>query len=173
MIDALVRRVNAVFPSSASPTWPLALARIAMGVLWLFSLRWKLPPDFEASDQTGLREWLELEVEHAAFGFYGDLIDAVVLPNFTLFAWLVFLAELAVGLGLLFGLYTRTAAALGLLMSVNLLIGLLDVPGEWPWAYLMMIMWHGAILVSNAGSLWSVEAQLNRSLPANLSNAKA
>ncbi len=113
MIDALVARVNKLFPHGTSPTWPLALARMALGLLWLASLRWKLPPNFEASGQTSLREWLELEVEHAAFGAYGDLIDAVVLPNFTFFAWLVFLTELVVGLSLLLGIGTRIAALVG------------------------------------------------------------
>lgn len=140
-----------------APLWPLALARILMGLLWLGTLRWKLPPNFDGGSETGLREWLQLEVDHAAFGFYGDLIESVVLPNFTLFAWLVFLAELAVGLSLLFGLFTRAGALLGLLMSINLGIGLLEVPGEWPWSYLMMAMWHGALLVSNSGTLWGLD----------------
>jgi len=88
MISDFVDGVNARFPAGSNDTpavvWPLALARIAMGALWLASLRWKLPPDFESSTQTSLREWLELEVDHAAFGFYGDLVESVVLPNFTL-----------------------------------------------------------------------------------------
>ena len=154
-------RVNELLPRGTSPTWPLALARMALGLLWLASLRWKLPPDFEASGQTSLREWLELEVEHAAFGPYGDLIDAVVLPNFTFFAWFIFLAELAVGLSLLLGVGTRIAALVGLAMSANLLIGLLEVPGEWPWSYLLMIMWHGTILVSSAGTMWSLSALIS------------
>jgi uncharacterized membrane protein YphA (DoxX/SURF4 family) len=139
------------------PRWPLALARMLMGLLWLGSLRWKLPPDFESSNETSLREWLELEVEHPFLGPYGRFIESVVLPNFTLFAWLVFLAELAVGLSLLVGAWTEIAAFVGLLMSVNLSIGLLEVPGEWPWSYLMMAMWHGALLVSGAGMLWGID----------------
>ena len=161
MIDKLITQLNERFPASQSPTWPISMARISLGVLWLASLRWKLPPDFEPSgDTTGLRTWLELEVEHPAFGFYGELIDSVVLPNFTLFAWCIFLAELGVGLALLFGIGTRHAALLGLLMSMNLLVGLLDVPGEWPWSYLMMIMLHGIVLVSNSHSLWSLDSRL-------------
>lgn len=140
-----------------APKWPIALARILMGLLWLTSLRWKLPPDFTSSTQTSLREWLQLEVDHAAFSSYGELIESLVLPNFTLFAWLVFMTELAVGVSLLFGAFTRLGAFVGLLMSVNLGIGLLDVPNEWPWAYLMMAMWHGTLLVSDAGQLWGID----------------
>ena len=33
-------------------------------------------------------------------------------------------------------------------MSLNLGIGLLEVPGEWPWSYIMLAMWHGVFLVT-------------------------
>jgi uncharacterized membrane protein YphA (DoxX/SURF4 family) len=140
--------------------WPLALARMAMGVLWLFSLRWKLPPDFLPENGRGLLDWLNLEVEFAAFGFYGQFVETVILPNFTLFAWIIFLTELVVGLMLLSGTFSRLAGFLGLLMSINLGIGLLEVPGEWPWAYAMMIMWHGFIMIAGAGRLWGVDGWL-------------
>lgn len=154
-VDALNRR----FPASASPTWPIALARILLGLMWLTSLRWKLPPNFEADGHTSLREWLDLMVEHAAVGFYGDLINSVVLPQFTLFAWLLFLTELAVGLSLVLGVFVRPAAVVGLAMSLNLLVGLVDVPGEWPWSYLFMAMWHGAVLVSAANAYWAISSK--------------
>jgi len=143
------------FGKQTAPLWPISIARVLMGLLWLFSLRWKLPPDFESSGETSLAQWLDLEVEHAAFGFYGSLIENVVIPNFTLFAWGIFLAELAAGLSLLLGVFTRAGALLGLAMAINLGIGLLEVPGEWPWSYLMLAMWHATILVSNT------EQQLN------------
>lgn len=152
MIDAPLRPEH-------PPRWPLAIARMLLGLLWLGSLRWKLPPDFESSSETSLREWLELEVAHPFIGGYGRFIESVVLPNFTLFAWLVFLAELGVGLALLFGAWTEVAAFIGLLMSINLGIGLLEVPGEWPWSYAMMAMWHGTLLVSGAGMLWGIDGR--------------
>ena len=158
MIDSAVGWLNGRFPKHFSPTWPLSLARMLLGLLWLGTLRWKLPPNFDGGSQRGLREWLDLEVEHAAFSFYGVFIESIVIPNFTLFAWVLFISELLVGLGLLFGIATRAAALIGLLMSLNLLVGLLEVPGEWPWSYILMAMWHGTILVSGAGSLWAIRA---------------
>jgi len=155
-IDAIVDEVNAKLPPSQSPTWPLAAARIALGLLWLVSLRWKLPPNFSAEGHTSLREWLELSVAHPGIQLYADVIDRVVLPNFTMFAWGLLLTELAVGLSLLVGIGSRTASFVGLLMSLNLFVALLAVPDEWPGTYLLLIMWHGTLLVSNAGSLWSL-----------------
>jgi thiosulfate dehydrogenase [quinone] large subunit len=105
-----------------------------------------------------------LEVQHPTFDFYARLVQTVVIPNFTLFAWLIFLSELLVGLALLTGAFTRPAAALGLLMALNLGIGLLEVPGEWPWSYLMLAMWHGVFLVTAAGRVFGVDGWLRRRL---------
>ena len=141
---------------------PMAVARIVLGIMWLASLLWKLPPDFApGGEEPGLHGWLSLEVEHPTFGFYGDFIESVVLPNFVLFAWLVFLAELAVGLALVSGVFARPAALLGLLMSINLWIGLKNVPGEWHWTYGLMTMWHAAVLLSPTTSQWSLSKFLN------------
>jgi thiosulfate dehydrogenase [quinone] large subunit len=142
--------------------WPIAISRILIGVLWLFSLRWKLPPDFAPAAGRGLMDWLQLEVQHPAFAFYADFVDSVVIPNFTFFAWIIFLSELLVGLSLLTGTFTRLGGAIGLLMSINLGIGLLEVPGEWPWSYVMMAMWHGTFVVTAAGRLWGIDSRLRR-----------
>lgn len=149
------------------PLWPLAIARVLMGLLWLLSLRWKLPPDFDGGSERGLREWLELEVEHPLVGLYATVIESIVLPNFTAFAWMIFLVELVVGLSLLTGTLTRAGAFVGLLLSLNLGIGLAEVPGEWPWSYAMMAMWHGTLLVAGAGRLWGLDRQLHDLLPAD------
>lgn len=148
-----------------APLWPIALARMIIGILWLFSLRWKLPPDFASTETRGLMDWLLLEVEYPAFAFYGQFVETLVIPNFMVFAWLIFLAELAVGSSLLTGTLTRLGALLGLAMSLNLGIGLLDVPGEWPWSYAMMAMWHGVFFVTAAGRIWGIDAWLHHRLP--------
>jgi uncharacterized membrane protein YphA (DoxX/SURF4 family) len=159
------QRVRAALGRQA-PLWSISLSRILIGLLWLGSLRWKLPPDFIPTTGRGLMDWLQLEVQHAAFGFYGDFVEAIVIPNFTLFAWLIFLLELLIGLSLLTGTWTRLGAVLGLLMSINLGIGLLEVPGEWPWSYMMLAMWHGVFLVTAPGRVLGVDAWLRKRLPA-------
>jgi thiosulfate dehydrogenase [quinone] large subunit len=135
----------------------IALARIAIGILWLFSLRWKLPPDFAPATGKGLLDWMQLMVQHPSFDFYAAFVQNIVIPNFTLFAWIIFLAELLVGLGLLTGTFTRVAALGGLLMALNLGIGLLEVPGEWPWSYVMLAMWHLLFFVANAGMVFGID----------------
>ena len=140
--------------------FPLALSgtRTLIGLMWLLSLRWKLPPTFAPAEGRGLMDWMELQVTHPTIGLYADFVANIVLPNFLLFAWLTFLIELAIGLSLTLGALTRLGALLGLLWSFNLAIGLLEVPGEWPWSYLMLIMWHGLFLVSIPYQSWSIDA---------------
>lgn len=153
----LTRLTNLDFDS----LFPLALSanRSLIGLLWLASLRWKLPPAFVAPPgQRSLLEWLQLEVAHPTVGLYADFVATIVMPNFILFAWLTFLIELALGLSLTLGLFTRLGAALGLIWSLNLAVGLLAVPGEWPWSYLMLIMWHGLFLVSVRQQTWGLDA---------------
>jgi thiosulfate dehydrogenase [quinone] large subunit len=91
-------------------------------------------------------------------GLYADFVATIVVPNFMLFAWLTFLIELTLGLSLTLGLFTRLGAVLGLIWSFNLAVGLLSVPGEWPWSYLMLIMWHGLFLVSAKYQTWGIDA---------------
>jgi uncharacterized membrane protein YphA (DoxX/SURF4 family) len=147
-----------------APLWPIAASRILIGILWLFSLRWKLPPDFAPATGRGLLDWLQLEVQYPAFDLYASFVANVVLPNFTVFAWIIFTAELLVGLSLLTGTLTRLGAAVGLIMAVNLGIGLLEVPGEWPWSYVMLAMWHGTFLLAGAGRLWGLDSWLRARL---------
>ena len=107
-------------------------------------------------------DWLELEAAHPTIGLYADFVTGVVMPNFLLFAWLTFLVELAIGLSLTLGLFTRLGALVGLLWSFNLAVGLLAVPGEWPWSYLMLMMWHGLFLVSTQYQTWGVDAMRHK-----------
>ncbi len=138
-----------------------------IGFLWLFSLRWKLPPDFAPATGQGLMDWLQLEIQYPAFSFYAGFVETVVIPNFNSFAWVIFLTELLVGVLLLTGTLTRLGAGLGLLMALNLGVGLLEVPGEWPWSYIMLAMWHGTFAVVGAGRLWGLDRWLRARAPNN------
>lgn len=143
---------------------PLALSgcRSLIGLLWLASLRWKLPPTFIPAEGRGLRDWLELEAAYPTAPLYADFVAGVVMPNFLLFAWLTFLVELTIGLSLTLGLFSRAGAIIGLLWSLNLGIGLLSAPGEWPWSYVMLMMWHGLFVVSTGYQTWSLDKWLRK-----------
>ncbi len=159
----LADRLTGLGGGLSAPLWPLAGARILMGLLWLWALRWKLPPDFDARGETSIEEWLALAVDHPAVEPYGRLLDWLVVPRPVPFSWALFLIEAAVGMSLLLGAFTRVGAALGLLLSVNLGIAFSAVPGEWPWSYAMMAMWHATLVAADAGRLWGIDGWRRRS----------
>ena len=78
--------------------------------------------------------------------WYVSFLEAVVVPNASLFATLVVLGEIAVGLGLLFGLLTGPAAFGAVFMSANFLLA--GVFGKNPvlitLAALLMVAWRNA-----------------------------
>lgn len=55
------------------------------------------------------------------FGWYGGFLQNVVLPNASFFSHLVSFGELAVGIGLILGLFTGIAAFFGAFMNMNYL----------------------------------------------------
>lgn len=55
-------------------------------------------------------------------GWYASFLQGVVLPNVWLWSHLVTLGELAVGLGLIVGLFTGVAAFFGGFMNLNFLL---------------------------------------------------
>lgn len=138
----------------------LAGVRIALGLIWLTSLSWKLPPTFdcEEGEGEGLCFWMEEMVVYSHFDWHRDFVEDVALPNYEIIGYLVVGSELLAGLLLVFGLFTRFGALLGFLMSTNLYIGLSASPFEWEWIYLMMMGLHLLVLATAAGRYFGLDA---------------
>lgn len=85
--------------------------------------------------------------EHPAVqGWYADFLQGVVLPNATVFSYMVAFGEVAVGLGLILGILTGIAAFFGVLMNTNFLLAgtvsinpILALPG-----ILLVLAWRNA-----------------------------
>lgn len=140
----------------------LAGARILLGVLWLANLTWKLPPDFGRDDPEGLLYNFELAAEHALGAPLRRLAEDVLIPHFTLFGWMVFLAELAVGLSLLLGLWTRIGALLGVVQSVAITLLVVRAPDEWVWTYVLLVAMSLVVALTPSGERLSLDARLHR-----------
>ncbi len=169
-----------------APTWPLRVASLVIGVLWLQQLTWKLPwnnfvspgekingvtanPVLSAQQPgpfldtgSGLYHWM---VQEAIYGnkilpFYGDLIKNVVLPNWQLFGWLTFFMEATIGVLLLLGLLTRLGGLIALGQSLNLFLGLGLHPQEWIWSYAMLAVLSFIFLTTGAGRVWGLDGWL-------------
>jgi thiosulfate dehydrogenase [quinone] large subunit len=134
-----------------------------MGLLWLTNLSWKAPPSFDCDpgEGQGLCYWMEQMVEHSQIGLHAEFVEEVALPNYEVFGYVVYLGEALTGLLLVLGLFTRFAGLVGLLMSLNLYIGLANAPGEWVWSYAMMALLHLVILALAAGRYFGLDAVLH------------
>lgn len=58
----------------------------------------------------------------AVQGWYADFLHTIVVPNATVFAYLVTFGEVLIGLGLIFGVLTGIAAFFGIFMNFNFLL---------------------------------------------------
>lgn len=148
------------------PLW-VALYRITLGVMWLqMALQkapWVLGP--EGRPYGWLYGYIGKEIHHPTFGFYTAFLQTVVLPNFTLFGFVTFITEIAIGLSLVLGLFVPLVGGLaGTLMQTNIMLGSYSIPGEWFWLWPLLIGSHVIFMMGRAGRCLGLDAKLARSL---------
>jgi hypothetical protein len=120
-------------------TFGLTLVRVVLGLFWISQFSWKPPPTFGCPDG-GFCLWVNKEIQNPLIPLYADMLRTIIQPNVIAFGWLTFVAETAIGLSLTLGFFTRLGGLAGTLWSLNLLIGLVAVPGETFWYYLSLLL---------------------------------
>jgi thiosulfate dehydrogenase [quinone] large subunit len=133
----------------------LALARIFFGLLWFQQIAWKMPPDFG-----GLRTDVVREIHYTILPGYSGIIRNVFLTHISILGAFIWTAELLVGVSLLLGLCSRLGAALALLLSIQLYVGIAYAPGEWYGAYGMLLMLSLLLVALPAGRRLGVDQML-------------
>jgi uncharacterized membrane protein YphA (DoxX/SURF4 family) len=151
---------NAFGVGTLVPGWPLALFRIAYGLLYLDMALQKAP----WIDYGWLKGFIEQEIAHPAFGWYAAFLKNVVVPNFPLFGLQTFVVELTLGLALLFGILTRLAGIAGFLWQVNIALGAFNVPGEWYWIWPLLTLPLFCFAFTGAGRILGVDRVLEPAL---------
>jgi hypothetical protein len=98
----------------------------------------------------------------------GLLLDNLFIPQIRVFGWLVWLAEFWIFLSMLLGLFTRLGALVSIGMSLQLYVGLANIPRpfEWEWSYGAIVILSVAMLGAAAGRTLGVDAWLRRRLAA-------
>jgi hypothetical protein len=158
-------------------------------LLWKLPPTFGCPPDFRFSTRqqvtSGLCDWTGREAAYAGSlhvfnldlhlvrlpnfsidlsflsNAYGAFLSGFVIPNFGWMAWLIFGLELFITMTILFGLFARLGALAGTAQALNLTIGLLPVPGEWEWTYIMLTTLNFILLFTAAGRYFGVDARLH------------
>jgi uncharacterized membrane protein YphA (DoxX/SURF4 family) len=94
------------------------------------------------------------------------LLDNLIIPQIRVFGWLVWLAEFWIFLSMLLGIFTRLGALVSIGISLQLYIGLANIPRpfEWEWSYGTIVLLSIAMLGAAAGRTFGVDGWLRRKL---------
>jgi TQO small subunit DoxD len=141
---------------TALPGWPLALFRIAYGLLFLDMALQKAP----WINYGWLEGFIQKEIANPTFGWYAAFLQHVVLPHFSLFGLQTFVIEFALGVALLFGILTRLAGVGGFLWQMNIALGAFNVPGEWYWIWPLLMLPLFCFAFAGAGQIVGVDRAL-------------
>ena len=148
-------RVPALADGSRGTRLALGAFRIGVAFLWIQNTGWKVPPGFGS-----LHAYTADAVSHPTYAPWAWVIQHLVLPNFTAFAWLTLLVEASLGAFLLVGLATRLVAVLAIGQVLAITLSAINAPHEWEWSYYLMILAHLAIFATAAGRAYGLDAVL-------------
>ena len=101
--------------------WYLSILRIYVGYYLFFQGIGKFQRNFPKGDWIGrqIGDLASLEL----YPWYKNFLQNYVVPHSELFGYLVMVGEIAVGVCLLLGLFTRVSASIGLVLLVNYYLG--------------------------------------------------
>jgi hypothetical protein len=80
------------------------------------------------------------EGQSAAIPLQAAFVNHIVLPNFYLFAPIVYGMEVLTAVSLILGIFVRLWGWIGALQVLNLWLGLYNAEGEWPWTYFFLLV---------------------------------
>jgi uncharacterized membrane protein YphA (DoxX/SURF4 family) len=139
--------------------WYIALLRIYIGYYMLQQGIRKFLRDFPKGD------WIGRQIGDIAtldlYSWYKHFLLSYVVPHHELFGYLVMIGEIAVGVCLLVGLFTRVGAIVGLFLILNYLFGVgLPRGGATLAQQQTFIVCLMVILISNAGRALGLDGLL-------------
>lgn len=140
----------------------VALLRITLGVIllvtWYDNLRGGL---YTAEGLTGFFNWL-FDSENgngSSLLFFKAYLDTFVVPMAGTFSMFQMIAELLMGLALLFGFFTRLFGLAAMFFFGNLFFSYFG-GHEWIWTYVLLFMSALTITIGAAGRRWGLDSYL-------------
>ena len=142
------------FVDGLTSRWGAGVLRWTAALLWLGNVSWKRPPDFgrTGSGCRALCRYVEHGIDHPVLPGSGWLFEHVISPHLWAFGWITILGEGVVAVLLASGRFRRTAGVAGIALSIGILAAVANAPGEWYWAYLLMIALHVSVIVTTPHS---------------------
>jgi len=147
----------------------LAMLRISVGVLFLIFGEYKV---FGTAFTLGggFQFWINRFLQEGAYPFMVPILRGFVLPHATPIAFLAAYGELAIGMSLVSGIFTRLASCFGLIYMLVLLFSS-NYPGAHApfWQYFGASLDHSVlalcfltILVGDSTAAWAVRLRQHR-----------
>lgn len=92
----------------------------------------------------------------------GIFLEKVIQPTIQFSGWLLWLAEAAIVVTLLLGLFSRLGAAIAVAVSAQLLVGLSAIPNpyEWEWGYNTIFVLALVLFAFAPGRVFGIDALL-------------
>ena len=152
-------RVWQADPSQRTPKHvAIWLMRLCVAGMWYQGTLWKLPLPVSSA----FTFWDGALAKYSAFAPHAALAAHVFVPLIAVVQPLVYLTEIFFTITLSLGLFVRFSAAIAVLFTINLWIGLYNDPTEWPWTYIAIIVAHGMFITSEAGRSLGLDAMIRR-----------
>jgi thiosulfate dehydrogenase (quinone) large subunit len=103
---------------------------------------------------------VQQEIQHPTVTAYRDFLVNVMIPHWSFFGWMTLITETFIAVTLMLGLFTRLGSLAAIGMAANITIGILNVPHEWGWTYVMLITLPAIFLLTDAGRSFGLDAFL-------------
>jgi thiosulfate dehydrogenase [quinone] large subunit len=152
------------------PERAVAVLRIVVGAWFLKAVWTKLALGFAAGAipyPTVSPRFLAFQPKRVAefaagnpVGWYKDFLEQTVLPHASLFATLQTYGEVAVGIGLVLGLFTGLSALVGLFLALNFGLATQWMSFGQQGFHLLLITSMILFLVTRAGRVWGIDGWL-------------
>jgi uncharacterized membrane protein YphA (DoxX/SURF4 family) len=141
-----------------APLWAVAILRIYLGVGFLSAASNKIF-SWWASWPQNMSHFLTSKLNDT-YAFYRPFLVGIVLPHVAIFAPVVAVTEVAVGISLLLGAGTRFAAVAGLVLIVNYGLALGDIPWQ-PGQDQAFFIGLLVVWITNGGRAFGIDTWLN------------
>ena len=153
----------------------IAALRILFGLVFLTNGLAKVGIDFPILpgfliDFDGAKNILANNVKDHPVGFYQDLVENVIIDNYTPFGVVLTLTELFIGVTLITGAFASVGALIGGLATLHINFSTLAGYHSGPWAWEEATLWGPLFVIAliGAGRYWGLDYWAGQKLPARL-----
>jgi len=130
---------------AGSSSGAMAIARIGVGIMFLFFAEYKLVSTQFARE--GYSKWVTGFVQETAVSFYKPFLQ-FTLHHAMLFAYAVAIIELLIGLSMVVGFRVRLFSIIGVFFMIQLVLATWNLPSGTPaWRYLSNELEHIPLLL--------------------------